>query len=559
MTASSCREAVAAIGHTTTSSDLPSEVQTSLGLLAPGQKRTFALQIIQEYREQIAELNRFITSLEHVVNNDSPILRLLPNELLMDVFRHLRPTERAEIRVAHVCSAWRAILRSTPEFWADLANIPDDITSKTEDDWSCYLSCLALSSPQALRLSLRGNRIPRMPEMRAHLPRVTSLTLTFADSQLSQHLPDLYELFTLGVPSLEELELTIHDVFFDGIADVPDLGLHDHSSYIELPRLRLLRTHGIFFTAFLARSSLRHVYLINERPMYLGTRTYMELRSYSAFLEALRRCPALETLDVAYCMPRGEDDDYTGPPIHFQPCVTLSKLRAVTISDETWHVRRFFEAVSFPSTATVTVHNLAPDWEHAYAEALPKTRLLEVIPSLERITLYFDNVAWKCSVCGFVGDMERFTIHTTWLYELGGFYLEDIRKVFTFGPLVTELDVILGIYSSPEDESERWNLLLSDFCNITRLRLDGRTCSKLAEALSRETSERYPLPRLEELQVRCVVGSDSELEVEKRTLEGAIRLREAAGLKLRHWGVEARADDFAEGTFESPDSDAIED
>ncbi|KAJ8488428.1 hypothetical protein ONZ51_g3564 [Trametes cubensis] len=524
--------------HMVASSGLPSDVRTSLGLLAPGHKHAFALRKIQEYREQIAELNQSIELLKSVANNDTPILRLLPNELFIEVFRYLRPTKRAEICIAHVCRAWRTILCGTPEFWADLASIPDHSTAKPEDDWSCYLSCLTLSSPQALSLSLRGNRIPRMPEMRAHHPRITSLTLTFADSQLSEHLTDLYELFRLGLPSLEQLDLTVHDAFFEGITDVPEFGQHDLSSDIELPRLRILRTHGVFFTAFLARDSLRHLTLINERPMYLGNRTYLEARSYPELLEALQRCPALETLDLAYSMPRGPELDFTGPPDYFEPCVTLSKLRAVTISDETWHVRRFFEAVSFPPTTSVTIHNLAPDRQHAYAEALPRTRLLEVIPGLERMTLHFDDSAWKCSVRGFVGgDTERFAMHTTWLYELDGFPLADIREVFTFGPLVTDLDVVFGAYHSHERTSESWDQLLTNFYNIGYLGLQSIACSKLAEALSRQTSGAYPLPRLEELQIRCFVRDGSELEAEKLTFEGAIRVREAAGLKLRHWSI----------------------
>ncbi|KAI0328015.1 hypothetical protein GY45DRAFT_1326802 [Cubamyces sp. BRFM 1775] len=540
MAANRCPRTAAAVGHTPTGSSLPSEIQASLSVLALGQKRTFALRKIQEYRERIAELNRFIESLKSVVNSDSLILRLLPNELLIEIFRYLRPTERVEIRIAHVCSAWRAILRSTPEFWADLASIPDPVTAKTEDDWSCYLSCLALSSPQALRLALRGNRIPRMPEIRAYLPRITSLTFTFTDSQLADHLSDLYELLKLGLPSLEELDLTTHEVYFEGIADVPEFGHHSFASDIKLPRLRLLRTHAIFFTAFLVCSSLRHLALINERPMFLGTRTYLEARSYPAFLEALQRCPMLETLEVAYSMPRSEDDDFTGPPSYSQPCVALKKLCAVTIADETWHIRRFFEAVSFPSTTTVIVHNLAPDWKHAYAEALPRTRLLEAIPSLERLTLYFDDVVWKCSVRGFVGDMERFAVHTTWLYELGGLYLEDIHEIFAFGPLVTDLDVVLEVHHSAERQYERWDLLFLHFYNVTHLRLESRTCNRLAEALSRETSGQYPLPRLEELQVQCIVGGESALEVERHILEGAVRLRETAGFKLRHWSVESQ-------------------
>ncbi|KAI0333050.1 hypothetical protein GY45DRAFT_1432568 [Cubamyces sp. BRFM 1775] len=532
---------------------LPLEVQASLASIPPNQRHSFALQQIEEYRRRIAEFTHYIQLLNTEVNNAAPIFRMLPNELLTEIFRHLRPTERAEIRIAHVCSAWRAILGKTPEFWADLASLPDLITAKTEDDWSCYLSCVALSSPRPLSLSLRGNRIPRMPEVHPHLPRITSLTLTFVDSQVSKHLPDLYEFFALGLLALEELELTAYNVIFDAIADMHNHGHNYFSSDINLPRLRTLRTHGIFFAAALACSSLRHVILVNEKPQYLGDRTYMEAHSYAVFLDALRRCSDLETLDVAYSLPRGEDP--TGPPDYSRPLVHLRNLRTLVISDETWHIRRFFEAVSFPPTTTVTVHNLAPKWRSAYAEALPRTRTLEVIPALERMALQFDNVEWKCSVRGFVGDTERFAIHTRWLYYLEQFTFDNLRDVFTFAPLLTELDVILEDHLSPE--SERWDQLMETFHNITHLSLHARSCKRLVDALSRGSSQRYPLPRLEELRMWCAddeLEPDHDLGPERALLEGVVRLREAAGYKLKDWsvGLEAYGEDDPDDTFRTP-------
>ncbi|KAH9890414.1 hypothetical protein C8Q73DRAFT_704281 [Cubamyces lactineus] len=511
---------------------LPTEVGTSLGLLAPGQRQAFALQQIEEYRRKIDELHQYIHLLNIEVNNASLIFRMLPNELLMEIFRHIRPTKRAEIRIAHVCSAWRNILQNTSEFWADLVSILDGITAQPEDDWNCYLSCLALSSPRPLRLSLRGNRIPRMPEVHGHLPRITSLVLTFVDEQVTKHLPDLYEFFALGLLALEELELTAYNVIFDAIADMHDHGHHYFSSNFELPSLRVLRTHGIFFAAALACSSLQHVVLVNEKPLYLGDRTYMEAHSYPVFLDALRRCSDLETLDIAYSLPRGEDP--TGPPDHSHPFVHLGSLRFLIISDETWHIRRFFEAVSFPPTTTITVHNLAPKWRSAYAEVLPRTRTLEVISSLEDVTLHFDSVSWKCCLRRFVDDTERFTIHTTWLYDLEGFRLEDLCDVFPFGSPLTALDITLDDHMP--FGSEQWDQLLEEFHNITFLSLNNRSCRKLAEALSRMTSEQYPLPHLEELRVRCN-GDEAELETERAMLESVVRLREAAGLKLKHWSI----------------------
>ncbi|KAJ8488414.1 hypothetical protein ONZ51_g3556 [Trametes cubensis] len=516
------------------------EVCTSLGLLAPGQKQAFALQQIEKYRREIEELHQRIHLLNIEANNDSLIFRMLPNELLMEIFRFLRPTERNEIRIVHVCSAWRTILRNTPEFWADLASIPDLVTAKTEDDWSCYLSCLALSSPRSLRLSLRGNRIPRMPEVHAYLPRITSLTLTFVDSQMSKHLPDLYEFFALGLPALEDLELTAYNVLFDAIADMHDHGHHYFSSDNKLPRLRTLRTHGIFFAAALACSSLRHVILVNEKPQYLGDRTYLEAHSYPVFVDALRRCSDLETLDIAYSLPRGEDP--TGPPDYSQPPVHLGNLRTLTVSDETWHIRRFFEAVSFPSTTTITVRNLAPKWRSSFAEVLPRTRKLEVMSSLEDVALYLCNLSWTCCLRCFAGDTERFTIHTNWLYYVESFRLEELLEVFPLGPLLTVLDITLDDNMPIEDE--RWDQLLEEFNDIIALSLGNRSCRKLAEALARATSQQYPLPHLEELRV-WHDGDEAEVEAERALLEGVVRLREAAGLKMERWGVKSSEDHWS--------------
>ncbi|OSD01494.1 hypothetical protein PYCCODRAFT_523291 [Trametes coccinea BRFM310] len=75
-------------------------------------------------RTRISQLEGHIYALKKRHNAFSLIYRRLPPEILRQVFAHIRPTRRRDIRIAHVSpKAWRSILLSTPSFWADLLSL----------------------------------------------------------------------------------------------------------------------------------------------------------------------------------------------------------------------------------------------------------------------------------------------------------------------------------------------------------------------------------------------------------------------------------------------------
>ncbi|KAH9939079.1 uncharacterized protein BXZ73DRAFT_76217 [Epithele typhae] len=71
------------------------------------------------------EYRRLALGLLSVYNAVTPINRLLPTEILSEVFAHCwKNKDSRSIRVTHVCRLWRAILHTTTRFWAAAASAP---------------------------------------------------------------------------------------------------------------------------------------------------------------------------------------------------------------------------------------------------------------------------------------------------------------------------------------------------------------------------------------------------------------------------------------------------
>ncbi|KAI0630348.1 hypothetical protein C8Q77DRAFT_1075668 [Trametes polyzona] len=485
-----------------------------------------------------------IEGLKKTYNATSPVLRILPNEVIMEVFRCIRPTSRSDIRVAHVCSCWRAIILNTPEFWADLIT-SSDAPVRTEADWACFLSLLHRSFPRPYGLSLSGHGLPLMPDARRHLARITSLAISFKADDLFEHLPNLSEFLSLGLPTLEDLVLTIDQFSYDPHEHVePDYGSRYLTSFAKFPRLHTLRTNGSLFTAALATNRLRHLTLVGGEHPFPGTMTMLEASSFPAFLATLQSCLALETLELVHTLPR-----YPSTPVHpaIYPPVYLERLQRLTVSDSTALIRTFLESVSFPASTRLEVHNVAPTWQSAYTDVLPQATPLPVLPLLERMSVSLDNARAQCTFRGYVradaasgkeGEWEaRLSVHTTWDYFVGDAVLADLRDVLAVPEVyVAELELGLEMDEFVLADAGQWTLLLAVFPDLVRLSVCVRRVDALVDALSGPESEDL-LPCLEELAIRCW----DEDEGARARLEAAMNAHSVAGYGSVHWTLVADA------------------
>ncbi|KAI0823712.1 hypothetical protein BC628DRAFT_1382943 [Trametes gibbosa] len=526
---------------------LVNDDQARLIELPPAEIQAFTLLRMQEYRTKIEQLNGFLTELKKVHNAASPILRMLPKELLMEIFRFINPTSRADIRFGHVCRSWRDVLQSTPEFWAELVSVID-ATVRSETDWECFLSMLALSFPRSCALFLEGGRLLCMPDARTHLSRITSLVITFEARHLADHLPHLSDFFTVGLPRLEELAITISgscSAFTQQVGS--NAGALYLTSYAQVPRLRVLRTNGCLLTAALIPPSLRHVTLIGGEP-YSGDIRW-EVHSFPALFGSLAQCPNLETLELVHCMPC----DFDVLP-HPYPTVQLASLRKLCISDHTELVRTFLECVAFPVTTRLEISNLANDWRNAYDNVLPQATPLPVLPYVERMAVQFDHPQSACTFRlfaypGFVeeceggceGGAERVTIRTQWMYLVEDAVLADLRGMLALTQPVLELELHLdGFASSYRDRREaatQWALLLAAFPNLVRLIIIIRNgVEGLVDALSNEDSVSL-LVYMEQLTIRC--WDDGENTSVR--LAAAMNARAQAGCAVTQWTFDGTA------------------
>ena len=105
-----------------------------------------------------------------------PSVHDLPVELLAHIFRSISPIEHRDIRLAHVCSLWRATLQGTPEFWATFLTLPSLITQDDhERSVGLWYSFIDRTRCQPLRLRLEGGDFDLLKTIPEHLPRLSWL------------------------------------------------------------------------------------------------------------------------------------------------------------------------------------------------------------------------------------------------------------------------------------------------------------------------------------------------------------------------------------------------
>ncbi|RDX52895.1 hypothetical protein OH76DRAFT_1480486 [Lentinus brumalis] len=162
---------------------------------------------------RIEELLERVRSLKSLYNEAASINRTLPNEILMEIFSKLRPSEwlgDSGLRLAHICRLWRRLLLTMPEFWVDLLAKPRvfaaGMTQRQGDRLGFYLGITG-SRPITLSLESSARRKAGLPLRMAQVVapwrhRIAALTI----SSICRRDDAFLRAFILtGLPSLERL------------------------------------------------------------------------------------------------------------------------------------------------------------------------------------------------------------------------------------------------------------------------------------------------------------------------------------------------------------------
>ncbi|RPD55476.1 hypothetical protein L226DRAFT_538712 [Lentinus tigrinus ALCF2SS1-7] len=252
----------------------------------------------------------------------------LPPEILMNVFRYLSPSCCKDIRTTHVCTLWRELIRSTPEFWADMLSSQSVFYRLNRDAGSdlSVMSFIQRSSPLPYPLCL-DSRLEFIETILPHVHRISSLSFTLRFKyKPAAHLvllpgsafPSLRTLivgdpvnhtvplldFLNACPQLEVLELHLSE---DTRSSNLTL-LHNHSP-VSLPCLRRCYIRDDLYSAqhtwipvllqrirFPAKTKLR---------VSCSYGRYIRICSYLPFSPSVPTIPALDVLELRF-VPMGK-------------------------------------------------------------------------------------------------------------------------------------------------------------------------------------------------------------------------------------------------------------
>ena len=224
----------------------------------------------------------------NATTNDESFADRLPNELLIQIFKHISPYPAELLVVTTVCSRWRSVALAAPELWSNIivAHDMDDIPR----------SNMFLKRSQNSLLSIHFSHwislFTALPNLSDHLPRTRRLELLF-DRRDSQSRSDYKRLFTFEedtiIPTLEHLLL--HDYSWSEGFDVTILS---GVSAQCLPSLRSMNLLGVL--PDISRPFLHLSYLS------------IHALEYASLRDIFAAAPVLTTLVLpGYSGPDGED------------------------------------------------------------------------------------------------------------------------------------------------------------------------------------------------------------------------------------------------------------
>ncbi|TFK64412.1 hypothetical protein BDN72DRAFT_846620 [Pluteus cervinus] len=277
----------------------------------------------------------------------APIHRL-PPELVTKIFLYLRQTWRKKwhfshftggqapwIAVLRVCRRWKIIALGSPVLWSFIPNFPDCPSDITER-WIQ----LSKAYPLTIKaLYLYSSKLEAIPSLKAAIPRVRRLRVTFS----SDSLEELPSLFSDPAPLLEVLSLRLEEGWEDHTSRSMD-GLFAETT----PRLRYLSIEGC---------DVRHDSFLFANLKILEIRDPVSKFSARTFLSVLRKLTCLEALQMSCTLkpPANHETDPKYTPIPPKTkIVHLPSLRFLSMNGSCFvQDLDFLSHLSFPSTTIV--------------------------------------------------------------------------------------------------------------------------------------------------------------------------------------------------------------
>ncbi|RDX54722.1 hypothetical protein OH76DRAFT_991718 [Lentinus brumalis] len=468
----------------------------------------------------------------------------LPFEVLIHIFRFIRPTWRGNIRYAHVCRRLRAAIHDTPEFWRDMIDIQRVLRSSWSRERSKAFLAVFLERAQQLPLHINlvqseFDTLETRP-LGDYLDRISVLFVQWERGDFKCELRG--RLLALGpLPTLESLECTYEDPEY---TRPHSLDMYRTPSAVPCtdwyPKLSYLEVNPDFLMDAVVVPSLRTLLI------------HMGYASLSGILATLRHCPLLERLHI------GQIFEPTYVPIESMSPVPLLHLHEWTMFDS-YECPGFPEVmlrhIQCPPTTRIALHPVGPYNKIILSEVVPKDRieggshigaLSAVLPTTTTLDIQIvaggdrwvsKNLFLKWYAPG--EDVPRLCI--TMSYRVGDWnggisptslqpYPYMLNITFAFSSQ-TITDLRLDLANEPTPVFMRridWTILFDAFPALIALTARLRSCAGLLRAL-RQAPLR--LGRLERLEVTCA----NKIRVH-HALVITLEMRANQGLRLRLLG-----------------------
>ncbi|TFK87689.1 hypothetical protein K466DRAFT_101486 [Polyporus arcularius HHB13444] len=184
-------------------------------------------QVQQWTKAKIEEIINRACSLRSVCNAMAPINRILPSEVLMEVFSHLEPSfqRQGQSNSLHVCRLWRHLLIRSATFWVKVVRgfrFPQKMRS---DSVARFQSFLQLTRDSPLDITL--DYVERRACDRATLVPCASRIVSLAISIYPEGMDHVYAwLGQESLPRLECLDISHRLRPGDRVPSHPKLVLH---------------------------------------------------------------------------------------------------------------------------------------------------------------------------------------------------------------------------------------------------------------------------------------------------------------------------------------------
>ncbi|PIL27000.1 hypothetical protein GSI_10139 [Ganoderma sinense ZZ0214-1] len=466
---------------------------------------------------RIAQYASHIYALRSARNDGAPIHRLLPPELLLEIFANLLPTpmrRRHGLPVLRVCRRWRMLVLDTPQFWVNLIGQTLEATRvpRVERVELARLKfALARSATLKLTLSWRGCSAAVVDMFLPYAHRISSLTAIFT-SQEGSHMSRFVE---AELPALEHLSLTYNRYRQEGALShsVSPIAVRV-SRFPRLQALQLVRSPLVIPAA---PSSLRELDLHQvgfRDPNDPGT----ACRGVGPIIDVLSSHNRLETLCIRDSLPGNLWE--TSPSASPVRTVHLPLLRTLVVRDDPRSIRVFLVYLDFPSTTKLEIEIETQRQDGTIVMPFPPH--LATLPADDArvsLVLKLDSSAmshWEVYVDGSQTlrltvfrdrdpERDQWESHPSASARVMA-YTREVFALFAPPRLLTALAISGAELLGPQDRVT----LLVDLSRLTRLRItgpDGRLDGEVLAMLAARGSELL-CPALEHLSFSWLHTSD---------------------------------------------------